>query len=279
MLAEWFHYLTTPAPLAHRRMGYVRETVSLMSRSRRCQAAWSGHLNSTRTVITEAFADLPRRRNAVILGSGLLDDIPLDALARAFDRVVLVDAVHPWPTRRSVRAHRNVDLRSAELSGSASSILGSPSSIPEGSQKLGDPLAAICQDASVDFVVSANLLSQLPIVPIDWFETRGRAVPADLGRRIVAAHLAALSRLPARICLVTDVEQVEEDRNGRVTDRLDLLHGVELGVPDLSWDWDLAPFGEAERHRRLIHRVLAYRDWHPADAAVARTTETKKPLR
>ena len=106
-------------------------------------------------------------------------------------------------------------------------------------------------------MVSANVLSQLPILPLD----RPGPQPPDLGRRIVAAHLDGLAALAARVCLLTDVEQVEEDRAGRVTDRLDLLHGVRLGEPDRRWTWDLAPFGEAARDLRQRHQVQAFLDW------------------
>ena len=67
--------------------------------------------------------------------------------------------------------------------------------------------------------------------------------------------------LAARVCLITDVEQLEEDRAGRITDRLDLLHGVDPGTPDRCWTWDLAPYGEAARHLRQRHRVMAFLDW------------------
>jgi hypothetical protein len=257
MLLEWAHYLTLPAPRMHRRLGYVRESVSLMSRSRRCRKAWRPHLDAARAVIAQSFADLPQRRTALVLGSGLLDDVPLAALASAFEAVLLVDAVHPWATRREVRAHANVRLATADLSGSADWLLGR-------ADDLRDPLPAIAQGQSIDLVISANLLSQLPILPIAWCEERRRTVPPDLGQRIVASHLAGLSRLRTRICLVTDVEQVELDRDGEVVDRIDLLHGAQLPPPDRTWDWELAPFGEAGRHTRLVHRVRAYRDWHPA---------------
>jgi len=39
------------------------------------------------------------------------------------------------------------------------------------------------------------------------------------------------------------------------------MHGVVLPEADDDWDWELAPFGEAARHRRLVHRVVAFRDW------------------
>ena len=242
MLIELLHWLTTPAPLAHRRRGYVRESVLLLSRSRRCRSAWAGHLERSRAAVIAACANLPRRRIAVVLGSGLLQDVPLAHLAERFEAVHLVDAVHLWPARRAVRAYPNVRLVAADLTG-----------LSGGSASLHD----LCAGADVDFVVSANVLSQLPILPLD----RPGPQPPDLGRRIVAAHLDGLAALAARVCLLTDVEQVEEDRAGRVTDRLDLLHGVRLGEPDRRWTWDLAPFGEAARDLRQRHHVQAFLDW------------------
>jgi len=242
VLVELLHLLVTPAPFAHRRKGHLRESVLLMSRGRRCRSAWAPHLAAARAAILDACEDLPQRRVAVVLGSGLLQDVPLAELAARFARVHLVDAVHLWPARLRARAYPNVRLVTADLALRPDR--------PE-------PLAALCGDEAVDFVVSANLLSQLPILPLD----RPGFVPPDLGARIVRAHLDGLASLRARVCIVTDVEQVEEDRSGGVTGRLDLLHGVRLGQPDRRWSWDLAPFGEAARHRRLIHRVEAFLDW------------------
>lgn len=242
MLIELLHLLVTPAPFAHRRRGHLRESVLLMSRGRRCRAAWAPHLTAARAAILAACEGLERRRVAVVLGSGLLQDVPIAELAARFEAVHLVDAIHLWPARLQALAYPHVRLITADLAAA-----------PD----WGDPLAALCGGEAVDFVVSANLLSQLPILPLD----RPGFVPPDLGTRIVQAHLDGLGRLRARVCLVTDVEQIEEDRDGRATDRLDLLHGVRLGRPDRSWTWELAPFGEAARHRRLLHRVEAFLDW------------------
>ncbi|WP_375454327.1 hypothetical protein [uncultured Methylobacterium sp.] len=255
MLREWALYLGTPAPAHLRRLGYLRESVSLQARSRRCRTAWAPHLAASRAVVRAAFADLRSRRRAVVLGSGLLDDVPLADLAAAFTQVVLVDAVHPWPARVRARRHANVARATIDLGGTGRWLLG------EGPIE-SDPLAGAC--AGADFVLSANLLSQLPILPIDRFESRGLSVPPGLGAGIVAAHLAALDRLGARVCLITDIDAREEDRAGAVTDRLDLMHGIALPEAVHTWDWELAPFGEAARHRRLIHRVRAYPDWAAA---------------
>lgn len=242
MLIELLHWLATPAPLAHRRRGYVRDSVLLWSRSRRCRAAWAEHLERSRAAVMAACAGLERRRTTVVLGSGLLQDVPLAHLAERFAAVHLVDAVHLWPARRAARAFPHVRLVTADLTGLSGG---------------GDPLSALCGGGEVDFVVSANVLSQLPILPLD----RPGPQPPDLGRRIVRSHLDGLARLDARVCLLTDVAQVEEDRAGRITDRLDLLHGVRLGRPDRCWTWELAPFGEVARDRRQRHTVQAFLDW------------------
>lgn len=241
MLADLVLYLATPAPWRHRRLGYVRESVLLTSRARRCRRAWAPHCAAARAAMLEAAATLARRDLVVVLGSGGLDDVPLPELAAGFGRVVLVDVVHPLKARLAARRHGNVRLVGADLVAGAA------------------PVADLCGTANL--TISANLLSQLPIVPLDRLEARGQPVPEGLGARIVADHLAALDGLAGRVCLIADTVQREEDRAGRVTGRLDLLHGVVLPEPARAWDWELAPFGEAEADRRLIHRVHAYPDW------------------
>lgn len=254
MLLEWVLSLATPAPLRHRRLGYVRESVLLYSRSRRCRAAWAPHLAAARAVVAQSLADLIRRDLAVVLGSGLLDDVPLALLSRTFARVRLVDAVHPWPARLIARRHPNVELVTLDLSGA--------DALADGPGITSDAIGPVC--AGADLVVSANLLSQLPILPVDRFEGRGLQPPHRLGARIVEAHLAALDRLDGRVCLITDTHQREEDRDGTLIDSLDLLHGVRLPPGARGWDWELAPFGEAARHHRTLHRVQAYPDWSAA---------------
>lgn len=254
MLLDWLQYLTTPAPKDFRRVGFVRDSIWLLSRSRRCRAAWQSHLSHSRELVTDVVAGLRERRTVVVLGSGLLDDVPLETLAGSFKDVVLVDVVHPWPTRAAMRRHRNVRLVEFDLSGCVDWMLGRTGD-------LGPVLPEICLASDVDLVISANVLSQLPILPLDWFEARG-GLPPDLGGRIVSAHLDGLAALETRVCLVTDISQVETDRAGEIIDRSDLLHGVGLGIPDREWDWELAPFGEAERGSRLVHRVCGFRDWH-----------------
>ena len=261
MLLDLLHLLTTPAPRAQRRLGYLRDSIWLMSRARRCRRAWAPHLAASRAVMRAAIAGTERRDTAVVLGSGLLLDVPLADLARSFRRVVLVDAVHLRPARRAIRAFSNVETLTADLSGAMALMTGA-------ARELEPCLPPVCAEPGTGLVISANLLSQLPIRPVARLEASRRPLggwtPADgdaFGRRIVEAHLGALAGLKARVCLVTDIDENEEDRQGRIEARHDLLYGVRLGAPDEAWTWELAPFGEAARNRRLIHGVAGFSDW------------------
>ncbi|MBD8908550.1 hypothetical protein [Methylorubrum zatmanii] len=261
MLLDLFHLLTTPAPHPQRRLGYRRDSIWLMSRARRCRQAWAPHLGASQAVIRAAIAATERRDTVVVLGSGPLADVPLDDLARAFRRVVLVDAVHPRPARRAMRAYSHVEALTADLSGAMALMMGEAADL--------DPrLPPVCAEPSTGLVISANLLSQLPIRPVARLEAGRRplgpwgAEDGDaFGRRIVEGHLEALAGLAAPVCLLTDLDEREEDRHGRVHERHDLLYGVRLGRPERAWDWELAPFGEIARDRRLIHRVAGFCDW------------------
>ncbi|KQK29639.1 hypothetical protein ARD30_16870 [Bosea thiooxidans] len=257
MLAELALRLATPASRMTRRLGLVGESVALWSRGVRQRRAWAGHHARCRAVIAEVVTELPQRRTAVILGSGLLRDIPLRLLAANFERVLLVDAVHLPQIRLAMRFRRKVALLTQDLTGIMAWLAG------QGDGR-DDPLVGLAADPAIDLVVSANLLSQLAWPIEDWLADNpdeAAALPIDLPARCIAWHLADLRRFRGRVVLLSDVEMVERDRAGTVTDQLDLMRGVALPAPDESWDWPVAPFGEEAADRENIHRVGAWRNF------------------
>jgi hypothetical protein len=257
MLAELFLHLTTPAARMTRKLGLVGESVALWARGNRQRRAWGPHHEHCRAVVAEAAAELPQRRKVVILGSGLLRDIPLDLLSRQFEQVLLIDAVHLPQIRLRMRFRPKVMLLTRDLTGVMSWLA------EEADERI-DPLADLASDPTVDLVVSANLMSQLAWPVEDWLADhpdRARHLPADLPAQCIAWHFADLRRFHGRVVLLSDVEMIERDRTGAITDRLDLTRGVALPAPDDNWDWPVAPFGEAERDRESIHRVSAWRDF------------------
>ncbi|MGO4172921.1 hypothetical protein [Bosea sp. TAF32] len=257
MLAELALHLATPASRMTRQLGLVGESVALWSRGLRQRRAWAGHHARCRDIVAQAVAALPERRTAVILGSGLLRDIPLDLLADNFERVLLVDVVHLPQVRLRMRLRSNVALLTRDLTGVIGWLAGE-------SGGRSDPLADLIADPAVDLVVSANLLSQLAWPIEDWLAdnpAEAAQLPADLPACCIAWHLDDLRRFHGRVLLLSDVEMIERDRTGKITDRLDLMHSIALPNPDEGWDWPVAPFGEAARDLESIHRVGAWRDF------------------
>ena len=114
LIRDAIEYLTTPFPRHLRDMGHVHELRQLAARAKRCCAAWRPHLERSRSLILEAADRCVRNDKALIVGSGLLFDIPITELTRRLREVVLVDILHLWQVRRAVRSYSNVRLEQVE---------------------------------------------------------------------------------------------------------------------------------------------------------------------
>lgn len=264
MLAELLTWVLTPASLDARRTGHLTAAVSLWSRAARCRRDWGPHEAQCHAIVERACEGLTKRRTCVVLGSGLVRDVPLAFLAERFERVKLVDVVHLWPARWAARRRRNVELVHLDITGTTDLLLGRATGI-------SDPLGRLGRDPTLDLVISANCLSQIGLLPVERVTKRGglaRIRYPDLGRRIVQGHLDALRRFACRVCLLTDSEGVDIDGEGREIERYDLLEGIELPPADADWDWLLAPIGEYSPDHAILHKAHGFVDFV---AALARS--------
>ncbi|MBB3314821.1 hypothetical protein FHT77_000663 [Rhizobium sp. BK181] len=250
MIAEALLYAATvPVTLkAHRR--FIRYSVNLWSRAGRCSRQWAEHEERSKDAVRSAMAGLRQRRTAVILGSGLLRDVPIEELAGTFDTVVLVDLVHLASTRLWLRrkGYKNVRLIERDLSGYDDLAAG----------RQPEPLAFLRTVPYLDFVVSANLLSQIGRGVKRRFEAEQEgALPADTVAQLIQAHRSALEAAPCKTCLITDVSHAVIDRTGKVHEEADLLHGVSLRSVQADWTWPVAPLGEESADYQIVHKVVA----------------------
>lgn len=242
MLAESLVYaLSLPrTPRGFRR--HLPEAVGLWSRGRRQRRAWAPHLAQVRGLIEARIGTLARRRTVAVLGSGPLFDVPLEALARSFRSVLLVDQAHLWTTQRHTGRHANVHQLWHDLS---------PASNPR-------HLGVLAGVADLDWVISLNLLSQLAL-----------GAPEGSEGFVVDAHLAGLGTLPCPALLISDFCYRVYDRADTERERFDLLHGRTMPRFDQRWSWEVAPLGEEGRDRRRVHSVGAWFDWREAAAGTA----------
>lgn len=266
MLAELCAYLSTPCSTAARRLGYLHATIALAARHRRCRAAWRFHLQHSRQAVLAAADACAQRRSALILGSGHLLDIPLAELAGRFQRVLLVDVLHPWATKRQARRYANVYLIEHDISECAAALLALPHNAGM------EAFAALAQrqpsrfldDDSIDFVASVNLLSQLPLTPAQWLLRRKPALDAaalnDFSLALMQRHLDYLAAFAAPVCLIADAEQITYNAAGGILEHTEFAVHFQLErlVSD-SWQWEIAPPGELPDGAYSRHRVVACR--------------------
>ncbi|EJB04046.1 LOW QUALITY PROTEIN: hypothetical protein Rleg9DRAFT_2892 [Rhizobium leguminosarum bv. trifolii WSM597] len=249
MITEAFLYAATWLLTGKPHRKFIRYSVNLWSRAGRCAGEWADHETMSRNAIRAATADLRQKRTAVVLGSGLLRDVPITELARAFDTVVLVDLVHLASVRLwlGAKGYRNVRLIERDLSGYDDLAAG----------KEPEPLGFLRSVPYLDFVVSANLLSQIGRGVKRRCEAEAGRMPKNTVERLIAAHLAGLSGLSCRNCLVSDIAYAVIDRNGKTHEEADLLHGVPAPPSKAAWTWPVAPLGEESRDYRIEHKVIA----------------------
>lgn len=245
MIREFLAHLTTPCSPHIRSMGYLDEALAMQQRFRR-RGTWQIHLENSRRFLLSSAQKCRSRNRAVILGSGLLLDVPLAELSSLFHRVLLIDVVCLPQVRKQIRRYGNAQFIEHDVSTVAERLYRYKQ---RGIQELPEPE----QDSSphyagADFVVSLNILSQLWVIPRAFLLTpRPRIDQEQLDAwcgRVVQSHYASLRGLDCTVCLIADYEYVKRDKEERIFSRGSTVYGTELPEPDDSWAWNIAPLGE-----------------------------------
>ncbi|MDA0341405.1 MAG: hypothetical protein O3B74_07400, partial [Proteobacteria bacterium] len=202
MILEALTYLITPCPPIARRLGFLRETASIISRHGRCKQAWAPHLANSRATVLKAIERTQGRRRAVVLGAGLGYDLPLRALVEQFEEVLLVDLVHGPGIRLASWRDRRIRLVTHDVTECLHLIAGGQAQMVEPGRFL--------DDSSVDLVISLNIASQLPTLPGLFLENHAGRSEAEIdaiGRALVEAHFRYLGRFAGTVCLIVDSER------------------------------------------------------------------------
>jgi hypothetical protein len=268
MIVELLRHLFTPCPRPLKRLGVLHDLIALDHRARRQAVAWVAHRQACMQAITQMAEatqttdpDRPQGGRVVVIGSGLLLEIPLATLAERFAEVVLIDLCHLPTVKRQARAYPGVRLLTHDATGMLDRL---ESSLASG--QLPAPDVFFPQAEGADLVISANCLSQLAGIPLAVADARGGIRPDHCvawERLIITSHLDALNALATqgvRVGLLCDLRRHHIALgDGAVIDDRDLLAGIPL--PPLrdsrEWWWDLAPAPEESRRWSVRHRMIA----------------------
>lgn len=259
MLAELAVWAGVAAPPAARKLGYAKAAVSLWSRQRRCAQRWQEHEANSRAFILDVARSCRRFDTIWLFGAGTLADLPLTDLSGLFRHVLIFDIASLASARRRIRQFGNVELRLADLTGLVEPLLEwrprTPLPLPS-----GEGLAEL-DPVPPDCAMSVNLLSQLPLLPVEYVKRRGvgRHAAENFGRAILQAHLAGLRGFDCPVGLIADAARIWRSRAGETVMSESAVFDVTLPPPEREWLWPLAPRGEIDPETSLEVRVRAAR--------------------
>jgi hypothetical protein len=255
-------FLTTCPPAA-RQLGLLQEHEEIAKRHARVRAAWASHLATSKQVVVDAAGRCPQRRRALVIGAGDCLDVPVAELAGLFEEVVLADIVTSAEVRRWERARpgliRGVNWDASGALAALAAVRGTvaPHEAPEifaradaGPPPGGEP----------DFIVSANCISQLGLVPGHALPAyaKDKSLPERCAKAAARRHLAWLAQRPGVRVLLADAARLDIGPDGRQLKKETLHERFGLPKPDRTWRWDLAPIPEWSRDFHRVHEVGAW---------------------
>jgi hypothetical protein len=263
MFSSFLRRFSTTCPPAARELGLLREHEEIAKRHARVRAAWAPHLAESKQVILEAAARCTHRRRALVIGAGDCLDVPVAELAELFAEVVLTDIVTSaevwrWERKLPGRVHGlNWDASGALAALAAVRATVAAHEAPEvfaradpGPPPGGEP----------DFIVSANCISQLGLVPghsLTAYE-KDKSLPERCAKAAAKRHLAWLEERPAVRVLLADAARLDIAPDGRQVKKETLHERFGLPKPERIWRWDLAPIPEWSPDFHRVHEVGAW---------------------
>lgn len=235
-----------------RRMGYEMD-MGLYYYFYLCEISnWSSHISNTRKFILDSARSSAGKHSCVVLGSGCCIDVPVLELSRMFDKVYLVDLVHPDKVVKKMAEFPNVFFITEDITKVVTEtfnsinrykdfcvdILISTPNYSHGrySDILGD----------FDFVVSCNMLSFLanPIISyLQKMELVDDIASRNLTQFIHQYHLSLLPK--GKSCVVSPISERKYNADGlEMYDRSVVYVPKDAIGESQSWIWNYSNLAE-----------------------------------
>ena len=247
-----------------RKFAYKKDQNGIINRYLREEKGWKEHLNNTKKFIIQA-AENKEKSSCIILGSGWLLDVPIEILNNIFDKIYLVDIVHPKQITHKFRKNEKIVFVEADISG----YLETTYRFIKENKKKPVPLVNIKKSfdyelseliKSASMVVSVNILNQLDILICDYI-IKFNIYPDDefnyFRKRIQQAHLDLLPQ--NKSCIITDYKELNYDDNMKLIKTKPLIY-IDLPKANnlLKWRWNFDMHKTYHRKYKTVFKVMAW---------------------
>lgn len=249
MIVETVQHFLTPAPKHIKEMGYVKEAIAIDARHKRCADDWKPHLTKCKSLILAQVDKLASNSNIMILGSGALHDVPVEALISSGHTVTCVDIIH---LPRVLKANKGLTFISRDVTGTIEPLYNS---IGHDGRFLRDPEWELLEKP--DLIVSLNLLSQLAMKMVEYAETHGEELGIQFADNILKEHVNWIRKQNTNSLLISDISR-DYCHDGALLETVAALPDLGLGDPEQTWTWNIAPTGEADAEISISHNIGAW---------------------
>ena len=256
MIIEYFKYLTNPASKSAKQLGQLQESIAMEARHKRSRQQWAPHLEKTKSLIEESSKLIKNPDEVIVLGSGLLLDVPIDFLANHFKHITLVDVVHLKCAHNNIKKYNNISLIEHDVTGLSEQLINEKQQT-----QIQENPSIPHLNANTSLVISVNMLSQLHLSPIKYVKEKLKHTEKQqdkLTKNIMQTHVNMLSELPCQACLITDYIRNYSNGKSQITEQEEALPGIKLPKPDANWFWEIAPKGEFDKQVSLTSEVYGY---------------------
>jgi len=218
-----------------------KEQSGIIQRYLHQQENWMQHLTQTRSFIQQKLANIDAHSVAV-LGSGWLLDIPVEFLLQKFRQIYLVDVAHPPQMVKKWANYTAIEFLELDITARFHLL-----------QHHSYEHITPHWPFNADVVISANLLSQLAELPLDYFD---KGLPMDVLAEIQKQHLAMIAAFKVGI-LITDVAEIKH--NGNNLSRKELIFTeLPTAVPESKWIWPFESFDARLKTEREVWAFCLY---------------------
>lgn len=262
MFFSLFKYLQQEPYKIHplsKKLGMIQISQSLETRFKRHQNLWKNHLDHCRSQVLEFCQRHPQARTIAILGSSHLFEIPITDLLQRFEKIYLIDLVHPPAVVKLAKQQpEKIELLCFDVSGaldnleSLNSFAELISLFPNQKKSLPD----------FDLVISANLASQLHLLYLDHLEKKGLKLSVEekdqAAQVVIHDHLNWLRSFHKPVHFFADRKVFYRNPQGQIT--YSGAYAIDLGGFEFqkSWIWQLANLGEISPLYSLEMEVESY---------------------
>jgi len=244
-----------------RNFGLNKDREGIITRYLNEKDNWEVHLNNSKEYILNS-AKNKKKEIAVILGSGWWLDLPYYELSKMFRKLYFVDISHPNQIKHKVKQFSNIELITADISGTFKSIYElkkRKSSNIIKDLKININNFGLPKNIKADFIVSLNLLNQLSYFPKAYLlknEMISENEVDIITKKIEEAHISSLPL--NKSCIIADFHQFEynfKDVLQKETTRT--LSELPQNNSRKEWIWDFDLSGNFINNRKVKFNVAA----------------------